>query len=55
VTYEQDKLAHTKTEFGFDVLEVARERFARTAIMILSVLKLRKPARKSLSGDVGLD
>jgi len=24
VTYEQDKLAHTKTEFGFDVLEVAR-------------------------------
>ena len=28
VTYEQDKLAHTKTEFGFDVLEVARERFA---------------------------
>ena len=28
VTYEQDKLAHAKTEFGFDVLEVARERFA---------------------------
>jgi len=28
VTYEEDKLAHTKTEFGFDVLEVARERFA---------------------------
>src|SRR6266436_8430473 len=28
VTYEQDKLAHTKTEFGFDVIEVARERFA---------------------------
>jgi hypothetical protein len=28
VTYEEDKLAHTKTEFGFDVVEVARERFA---------------------------
>jgi len=28
VTYEEDRLAHTKTEFGFDVLEVARERFA---------------------------
>lgn len=28
VTYEQDKLAHIKTEFGFDVLEVAKERYA---------------------------
>jgi len=28
VTYEDDKLAHIKTEFGFDVLEVAKERFA---------------------------
>jgi hypothetical protein len=28
VTYEQDKLAHLKTEFGFDVLEVARGRYA---------------------------
>jgi hypothetical protein len=28
VAYEQDPLAHLKTEFGFDVLEVARERFA---------------------------
>ena len=28
VTYEEDKLAHTKTEFGFDVLEIAKERFA---------------------------
>lgn len=28
VTYEQDKLAHIKTEFGFDVLEVARGRYA---------------------------
>jgi hypothetical protein len=28
VTYEQDPLAHLKTEFGFDVLEVARERYA---------------------------
>jgi hypothetical protein len=28
VTYEDDKLAHVKTEFGFDVLEVARGRYA---------------------------
>jgi len=28
VTYEQDPLAHVKTEFGFDVLEVAQQRFA---------------------------
>ena len=28
VSYEQNPLAHVKTEFGFDVLEVARERFA---------------------------
>jgi Zinc dependent phospholipase C len=28
VTYEQNPLAHLKTEFGFDVLEVARQRYA---------------------------
>ena len=28
VAYEDDKLAHLKTEFGFDVLEVAKERYA---------------------------
>lgn len=28
VTYEDDKLAHVKTEFGFDVLEVAKHRYA---------------------------
>jgi hypothetical protein len=28
VTYEEDPLAHVKTEFGFDVLEVARGRYA---------------------------
>ena len=31
VTYEEDKLAHVKTEFGFDVLEVAHERYAPDA------------------------
>src|SRR5579863_5286989 len=31
VTYEQDKLAHVKTEFGFDVLEVAQGRYAPDA------------------------
>ena len=28
VTYEDDPLAHVKTEFGFDVLEVAKGRYA---------------------------
>lgn len=28
VTYEEGKLAHVKTEFGFDVLEIAKERYA---------------------------
>jgi hypothetical protein len=28
VTYEEDKFAHVKTEFGFDVLEVAHGRYA---------------------------
>ena len=28
VTYEDNPLAHTKTEFGFDVLEIAKHRFA---------------------------
>ena len=28
VSYEQDPLAHVKTEFGFDVLEVAQENYA---------------------------
>jgi hypothetical protein len=28
VTYEEDPLAHVKTEFGFDVLEIAHGRFA---------------------------
>ena len=28
VSYEEDKLAHIKTEFGFDVLQVAKQRYA---------------------------
>jgi hypothetical protein len=28
ITYEDDPLAHVKTEFGFDVLEVAQQRYA---------------------------
>jgi hypothetical protein len=31
VTYEEDRLAHVKTEFGFDVLEVAQGRYAPDA------------------------
>src|SRR5437016_3926793 len=29
VLFEDNKLAHVKTEFGFDVLEIARERYGR--------------------------
>jgi hypothetical protein len=28
IAYEDDPLAHVKTEFGFDVLEIARQRYA---------------------------
>jgi Zinc dependent phospholipase C len=28
ITYENDPLAHVKTEFGFDVLEIAQQRYA---------------------------
>jgi hypothetical protein len=28
ITYEENPLAHVKTEFGFDVLEIAQERYA---------------------------
>ena len=31
ITYEQDPLAHVKTEFGFDVLQVAQGRYASDA------------------------
>jgi Zinc dependent phospholipase C len=31
VTFENDPLAHVKTEFGFDVLEVAKQRYAPDA------------------------
>lgn len=31
ITYEQNPLAHVKTEFGFDVLEVAQGRYAPTS------------------------
>ena len=31
ITYEDDPAAHLKTEFGFDVIEVAQERFAPDA------------------------
>jgi len=31
VTYEDDTLAHVKTEFGFDVLQVAQQRYAPTS------------------------
>ncbi|HYX52540.1 MAG TPA: hypothetical protein VE783_03760, partial [Candidatus Limnocylindrales bacterium] len=31
VTYEEDKVAHVQTEFGFDVLEVAKQRYTSQA------------------------
>jgi hypothetical protein len=51
VTYEEDPLAHVKTEFGFDVLEVAQGRYAPDSYTTLLVSGFQsrfwnKPFRK---------
>jgi zinc dependent phospholipase C len=43
VTYEDDPVAHLKTEFGFDVLEVAKERYAPDAYHDLIGFEVAKP------------
>lgn len=42
VTYEDDPVAHAKTEFGFDVLEVAKQRFAPEGYRKLIGFKISK-------------
>jgi hypothetical protein len=43
VTYEDDPVAHVKTEFGFDVLEVAKGRFAPAAYHDFIGFEVAKP------------
>jgi hypothetical protein len=43
VSYEQDPLAHMKTEFGFDVLEVAQETYAPEAYHDLIGFEVSQP------------
>jgi hypothetical protein len=43
VTYEDDPLAHIKTEFGFDVLEVAKGRYAPDAYHDFIGFEVAKP------------
>lgn len=43
VTYEDDPVAHLKTEFGFDVLEVAKERYAPDAYHDFIGFEVAKP------------
>ncbi len=42
VTYEDDPVAHVKTEFGFDVLEVAKQHFAPEGYRRLIGFKISK-------------
>jgi hypothetical protein len=51
VTYEEDRLAHVKTKFGFDVLEVRMDVTLRIVTMTSSALEFpllywNKPFRK---------
>ena len=43
VTYEDDPVAHLKAEFGFDVLEVAKERYAPDAYHDFIGFEVAKP------------
>ena len=43
VTYEQDKAAHVKTEFGFDVLQTARGNYAPEAYHDFIGFEISKP------------
>ena len=56
VTYEQDPLAHVKTEFGFDVLEVAKQRYAPDSYHDFIGFEVDAPlAGTGVSGNYGLD
>ena len=55
VTYEEDPLAHVKTEFGFDVLEIAQGRYAPDSYHDFIGFGVSVPlAGTSLSGNVRL-
>ena len=58
VTYEEDPLAHLKTEFGFDVLQVAKSRYAPQSYhdfigFGVSVSLLRQAFRETYGLDLG--
>jgi hypothetical protein len=56
VTYEQDPLAHVKTEFGFDVIEVAKERYAPDAYHDFIGFEVAKPLlERAFHETYGLD
>src|SRR5216683_423817 len=52
VSFEEDRLAHVKTEFGFDVLEIARERYAPDSYHDFIGFEVSRPAGASVSGDL---
>jgi hypothetical protein len=52
VTYEEDRLAHVKTEFGFDVLEVRMDVTLRIVTMTSSALSFRSSTGISVSGNL---
>ncbi|HXJ06300.1 MAG TPA: zinc dependent phospholipase C family protein [Candidatus Acidoferrum sp.] len=43
ITYEDDPLAHVKTEFGFDVLEIAQQRYASDSYHDFIGFEVAKP------------
>lgn len=51
VTYEDDKVAHLKTEFGFDVSQVARGRYAPQAYHDFIGFKVSKPLLEKAFAD----
>jgi Zinc dependent phospholipase C len=56
VTYEQDPLAHVKTEFGFDVIEVAKQRYAPDAYHDFIGFEVAKPLlERAFHETYGLD
>jgi hypothetical protein len=56
VTYEDDPLAHLKAEFGFDVLEVAKERYAPDSYHDFIGFEVAKPLlERAFAETYGLD
>jgi hypothetical protein len=56
VTYEDSPIAHTKTEFGFDVLEVAKQRYAPDAYRDFIGFEVAQPLlERAFKDTYGLD